>query len=271
MVQIFENEEGFYQELTLELEKLNNEELDIQEWFTTSLKPLMLSGNHNFLTTCLVIKRLIDTRDKNSSLFRLTRVLEMIYEWANGSPNADVQFLAETARFSHSGDSIPVELINSVMNIVRRPGNIAGGDILKLHRLYSGPTPPSVSFLRSKDVIHHLIFQTFSPKHTTSYQKEKLWLIAYSAFWNSTPSCKQDIATGNELLNDLDRLLERVTSMNQIQDHIIVFMDLVQEPICAAAIIIWLKAKFFDDAFYEWVQFSQGEIPMAFHILDEVR
>jgi hypothetical protein len=267
MVNIVENQPLFYSELSDLLEKLNDENVDVDHWFNASLKPFMSINDHNFLATTLAIKKLVDT---HKHLYRLKKVLEQIHTWANSSSNDDVKFLAETARFAHTTVAAPIEAIQSIMNIVQKGGIIAGGDVMKLHKMYSSPHPPHVSLLRSPDVLDHLVSQTYSAGHPTGHQVEKIWLIAYAAFWNRSTTCREDIIKGRKLLTELDRLLERVTSMNQIQDHMLTFMTMIKEPICAIAIQYWLKVKFFDDRFYEWVQFSQGESPPAFHILDEV-
>jgi hypothetical protein len=230
----------------------------------------MTLNNHNFLITSLALRQLIERAKENENLYRLKKVTELVEAMANASNNQDVKFLTESARFAYQGKPLSADVINSVTRIAASSGNIAGGDILKLHRIYGSPNPPNVSFIRTLDIMEPLMQQTFSPGHSPNYQAEKLWLISYAAFWNSFPSCKQDIKNGHALLKEVNTLFERVTSMNQIQDHFMTFMNMIKEPICSTAIVIWLKAKFFDDAFYEWSQFSLAEVPPAFHILDEI-
>lgn len=72
------------------------------------------------------------------------------------------------------------------------------------------------------------------------------------------------------MMQDLNNLLSRVTSMSQIPDYLLLFMKMIQEPVCATAIVMWIKSKLEDDDFYEWTQFTLGDTPACFYILDEV-
>lgn len=75
---------------------------------------------------------------------------------------------------------------------------------------------------------------------------------------------------GYKKLVQLDALFIKITSMSQLQEHFDSLLELLLEPICSTAIVMWFKNKLFDDEFYEWTAFTMGDTPMAFHILDEV-
>ena len=53
------------------------------------------------------------------------------------------------------------------------------------------------------------------------------------------------------MLHELDSLLNRVTSMAQIHGYLPQFFQMIEEPVCSTAILMWLKNKLFDDDFYE--------------------
>ncbi len=53
------------------------------------------------------------------------------------------------------------------------------------------------------------------------------------------------------MLHELDSLLNRVTSMSQIHGYLPQFFQMIEEPVCSTAILLWLKNKLFDDDFYE--------------------
>ena len=100
-------------------------------------------------------------------------------------------------------------------------------------------------------------------------------MIAYAAFW--IPSEPHLVLEGKKKLLELDGLLTRITSMSQLSEHFSALLNLltyidfkISEPICATAIVLWLKHNLFDDEFYEWTSFTLGETPLAFHILDEI-
>jgi hypothetical protein len=115
-----------------------------------------------------------------------------------------------------------------------------------------------------------LLKQSFLPNHPKSYTDKKLWLVAYAAFWNTSSNSKTHIENGATLLTELSELLERMISMSNLQDHLPSLLNFIKEPVCATAILLWLKVKLFQDDFYEWSSFTQGETPAAFHVLDEV-
>lgn len=192
--------------------------------------------------------------------------------------------MSEAARFSDSSAS--PDLINAIMNIVVS-GNPSGGDLQKLFRMYkSTGNEPDASFLRSADVCNVILESAFAQGHSVSLMDEKLWLLAYSAFWNKSNEAKvkvakfdekTDIENGFEMMKELSSLLEKITSMNQLHAHLLQVkylslsqvLNMIKEPICSSAILIWLKAKLFNDDFYEWTSLTLSD-PAAFHVLDEI-
>lgn len=255
MHEILENEKQFYSDLDSVLSDLQS--MDLETWFQAKLIPLMTMSHFNYFITYVALYRL----SKNQLDY--IAIIELLNEYSKR--NADMRFISESCRFEDGN----ADLTNSILNILTSD-SVAGGDVIKLHRLYTGPNKPSVSYLRAVDVIEPLMKQIFGSSRQSNLKAKILDLIAYASFWNDSPSCKQDITKGRNMLVELDKLLLRVTSMSQIQDCIMQFMEFVQEPVCASGILMWLKPKLFDDDFYEWTSFSLGETPPAFHILDEI-
>ncbi|KAJ3306250.1 Negative elongation factor C/D [Kappamyces sp. JEL0829] len=193
----------------------------------------------------------------DASVFQLKRLLEMLDKLSN---ERNEEFADTNA---------PPELVNAIMNIIRT-GAPSGGDIIKICRVYKSPSPPPVSILREPDVIEPIIRMAFGASHPTNLQAEKIWLLAYAAFWNSSNTVKEDIRAGTALLTDLSQVIERSTSMIQLQSQLSHVLSMLKEPICCAILLVWLAASLFNDDFYEWTALSMS-IPCAFHILDEVR
>ena len=109
----------------------------------------------------------------------------------------------------------------------------------------------------------------FLPGHAPNQHNEKIWLISHAAFWSPSPSCKQDLASGLTMMTELSHLLEKCTSMIQLQSQLSNVFTFLKEPVCCTALLIWLASCLFNDDFYEWTALSMS-IPCAFHILDEV-
>ena len=269
---VIDEPQKFYQSLNEALLLLNGEYIELDRWFNEHLKPLLIVNNHNYFAAHLAVRKLSESKTpSNQSRFKV--VLERIYKMSQ--LNEDTKFMGEHIRFASAGTVVPPELIASISSIVSSEGNPPGGAILKLHRLYKSANPPDVSILRSHDVVKQLVNNVFTPGRLT--QKEmKIWLIAYSAFWNPTSDCDKDIQNGYDRLLKLSNKLEQLASMSNLNDSLLELINetrysyFTSEPICATAMVIWLKHKLFDDDFYEWTAFSQGEIPAAFHALDEV-
>ncbi|KAJ3368231.1 hypothetical protein HDU91_000731 [Kappamyces sp. JEL0680] len=174
------------------------------------------------------------------------------------------------------------------MNIIRT-GAPSGGDIIKVCGRGLTQDLPSVQVAVSSARLHFararchwyvlpqsdampepIIRMAFGASHPTNLQAEKIWLLAYAAFWNSSNTVKEDIRAGTALLTDLSQVIERSTSMIQLQSQLSHVLSMLKEPICCAILLVWLAASLFNDDFYEWTALSMS-IPCAFHILDEVR
>lgn len=225
-------------------------------WFTDEFKPLLIANNHTFLATLLILTSV--------SSYPLKLVLELAMTTAVKSRNEDTSVIADSIR-SLGQDSD--ELVTCIANISLSETGIAGGDLIKLHRLYSDVTnPPDIAVLRAADVMAPLLRDTFSPGHAMQHMSEKLFLVAHAAF------SSDDHGTfdyGLLVVNRLDKLLTKVRSMSQITDNFAEFMALIDEPVCVTAILDWLQFMLFDDDFYEWTACSLAT-PPAFFLLDEV-
>ncbi|KAI8902824.1 TH1 protein [Globomyces pollinis-pini] len=267
---ILDNPDSFYEKVTEILMETNSHSMDLDNWFLNHLKPLLVLNNHNYFFIQILLKKLIKSGDANYNLYALQKVLEMIYKFSNEKSNDSTKFLSDAVRFAKTDQPLHTDLINSLTNIIRS-GKLSGGDILKLYRLYKETSPPpDVSFLRAADIMEPLVIHTFAPGHPVSHMDEKIWLIAYAAFFNSSITCPDDIQKGKVTLDELNGFFGRVTSMAQMFDHLPSLLKLTKEPICATAVLLWIKTKLFDDDFYEWTSFSLGETPAAFHVLDEI-
>ncbi|KAJ3274220.1 Negative elongation factor C/D [Terramyces sp. JEL0728] len=252
---IVDESDRFLQTLSETLLETQSESFNLDSWFNNSLK--------------LLIKQLIAKRSgENHNMYSLVRVLEMINSLAFEKQSEDTKYIAEIVRFTSTEDGLAADLINSIMNIVKS-GSPTGGDIIKLHRIYQVPNPPDIGYLRAADIMEALLRDSFAPGHPTSHMKEKLWLLAYGAFGGPT-STKESVELGHKKLIQLDHVLTRITSMSQIHEQFDSILELLLEPICSTALVMWLKRKLFDDEFYEWTAFTMGDTPMAFHILDEI-
>ena len=271
---VLENPREFQIKLEQILLMLNDKYVELEQWFTDHLKPLLIVDNYNYFAAHIALRQLSESKAGNFN--RIKVVLERVYMMAR--LNEDTKFMAEYIRFANNGkDEVSMELIASISSIVSCDGNPPGGAVLKLHRLYKSENPPDVSLLRSYDVIKHLVNNVYTPGRTAQ-REMKIWLIAYAAFWNPTTDGNKDVESGYDRLLRLSNLLEQVImSMSNLADNLAelikesrYFLNLHSEPICATAMVVWLKHKLFDDDFYEWTAFSQGEDPAAFHLLDEV-
>jgi hypothetical protein len=148
----------FYEELTDILSLLGNPALDFEEWFDLQLKPLLVLNNHNFFAAHLAIKKMANQQQKQ--LFPLHRVLEAIDQMAQH--NEDTRFLSASVRFAQDL-TLPSDLVTPITNIIRASGKIAGGDIVKLFKVYNSESPPDVSILRSHDIMGiTLLTRTFA-------------------------------------------------------------------------------------------------------------
>jgi hypothetical protein len=68
-------------------------------------------------------------------------------------------------------------------------------------------------------LLEPVMMSAFGSGHSSSQMKEKLLLISLAAFSNSTSSSKNDVAAGLAQLTELSSLLDKTTSMAQLQFH----------------------------------------------------
>ena len=212
---VIEDPKQFYDQLIKVLLMLNSKYIELEEWFNIHLKPLLVVSNHNYFAGHLALRKLSETNNGNNA--RLKVVLERVYKMSK--LNEDTLFLAEYCRFAQHEPIVQQELIASIMSIVQCDGNPPGGAVLKLHRLYKSDSPPDVALIRSHDVIQHIVTNVCSPGRTA--QKEmKIWLIAYSAYYNTSTESSRDIQKGYEGLLKLSNQLEQIFSMSNLADNL---------------------------------------------------
>ncbi len=81
---------------------------------------------------------------------------------------------------------------------------------------------------------------------------------------------EQAIEQSVESLKALILLLGRVASMTQIPDSLETFLIATRDPLLAMVLLFWMRDKLFDPDFYDWAALTQGELPPAFYLLDEM-
>lgn len=261
---VLEDRERFETELAEVLcEPSADPSFNMETWFIDRLYNLLRISNCNFLWALLLIKKL---QLEDEKYFGLRRIEEFLYTFVNERKNEDSMFLTEAVRFSDS--QMNSDLIKSFMNIITSQ-NPSGGDLVKLFKAYKSSDPPSVAFLRCPDVIEPILIRAFD-EGSPNQMAEKLFLVAYSAFWLPSDSCQDNIRLGEAKLTELRSLVIKITSMSQLQTHLRTFLELAEDPICATVITMWLKRNLFNDDFYEWTSLTNMALPAAFFILDEI-
>nr|KAJ3414735.1 Negative elongation factor C/D [Polyrhizophydium stewartii] len=243
-------------------------EYQLQPWLKSKLLPLCMLNSHNFLFVHSLLRRLAaEWHDGEHSGFAFNRIIEELDSLSR--PTEESRILSEIVRF---GDDLPTDVVTSLINI-RNTKKPTTGDIMKLHRAYTSPTPPPVEYLRAPYFMEALISDCYLPSGSNSLREERLWLMAFSASAivrgpDTPPDATPVKATYNKL-KDFDAVVSRVTSMAQLQDRLDVFLKALDEPVVSAALLFWLEKKLKDPEFYEWIAFSMGDPPAAFHVLDE--
>ena len=68
-------------------------------------------------------------------------------------------------------------------------------------------------------MLEPIMISAFGAGNSSSGIKEKLFLISLAAFSNSSSSSKSDVDAGLAQLTELSNLLQKTTSMAQLQFH----------------------------------------------------
>jgi hypothetical protein len=195
----------------------------------------------------------------------MKRILQELLDYMGPLPSAT--YLSDLVLLD-----LPHDLQMSLSNVLTN-ARISTADLVRLYTYYRSPDARShVDHLRHPVIFHCLLQDAFGKTPLETHVDERFFLLALaSSFVDATIHDPQAlIQTTVDSLKNLDSLLRRVFSMNQIQDHFLSFIEAIKTPITSMALITWFEHKLLQESFYDWSSLAAGVIPPVFYLLDEV-
>ncbi|KAJ3161374.1 Negative elongation factor C/D [Geranomyces michiganensis] len=247
----------------------NLRESEIDDWVSNTLAP-EIKGDVRFYFTIqrllgkLSLVRSSDGRTWGRVFARISALLE------KHSPHATNTALAEELRASLLSSADPQ--ISEVVLEVHRGGQVPEESVQKLYNLYHSESPPSAQYLRDTVILDALIAATFNPSRSGTHLAERLWLLAYASSVTDSDTVKQrtdEVQECLDALKSLDSLVNSITAMSQMPDHMSAFLQATSLPITSMALLHWVETSLELPAFYQW-GFVSDEVPTALEILDEI-
>ncbi|KAI8617128.1 TH1 protein [Chytriomyces sp. MP71] len=172
------------------------------------------------------------------------------------------------------------EIVTAVTRICAR--DVQASDVFKLHSLYSGPSPPPVSYIRTAPFVEALIKNVFGATTTdTSMIDEKIWLLAYvsTVIEDTAPSSESPVSISTTLMQPTMDALKHVYTMFpkltpdiDLRNDFKGLLETVKYPIAAAGLLFWISNYIADPLFYNQTSItgSGTERILIFELLNEI-
>ncbi|KAJ3417381.1 Negative elongation factor C/D [Chytridiales sp. JEL 0842] len=175
--------------------------------------------------------------------------------------------------FKFSGSPTFTDLVVSITKILT--GEVQSSDIQKVYNMYTSEKPPSPEYLRQARFFDVLLKEIgFGGAAKPNLVTEKIWLLAYASSVRELPDGSLDKSLLESTANAIDSLRQHVARLNpslDMRDEFLGFVNAMEYPIAAEALLRWLETTINDPTFYESSVLLNGtETPLLFELMDEI-
>ncbi|KAF9319560.1 Negative elongation factor C/D [Podila horticola] len=225
-------------------------------------------SEHTYLFTQVLLFRLMKT-DRGLPLKRISKELESgVLEKFNRPP------LVAILRMLLAGASSNVASAISAILQSRIP---SPGDVMLLHRAYSGEDPPSTYFLRDPDFFEIMLSSIFVPSFKggvvkQDHKEKYLWLIAYAASVQEEDERITDMSEVQptyEALCALEDTLSKRTAGTDLTPILKNLLIAIETPVASMALLYWIQFVIRETSYIE-TYFRSHEVPVPLLLIEEM-